>query len=69
MVGLCVDLNRRFLTARQFNEDAALKQFQKATQFRREKHIVRLYDIVEITDFEQARQFVNISLLKSKLTY
>jgi hypothetical protein len=69
MTGLCVDLNRRFLTARLFNEDAALKQFQKAIQFRREKHIVRLYDIVEITDFEQARQFVNISLLKSKLTY
>jgi hypothetical protein len=57
------------LTARQFNEDAALKQLQEATQFRREKHIVRLYDVVEITDFEQARQFVDISLLKSKLIY
>ncbi|KAJ6003502.1 hypothetical protein N7451_006049 [Penicillium sp. IBT 35674x] len=48
----------RFLTARRFNADGALEQFQEASQFRREKHIVRLYDIVEIADFEQARQFV-----------
>ncbi|KAJ5560728.1 hypothetical protein N7513_003127 [Penicillium frequentans] len=47
----------RFLKARQFNADGALKQFQEASQFRREKHTVRLYDIVEIADFEQARQF------------
>lgn len=55
-----VHINRRFLAARRFNADAALKQFQEALQFRREKHIVKLYDIVEITDFEQARQFVNL---------
>ncbi|KAJ5670874.1 hypothetical protein N7507_000001 [Penicillium longicatenatum] len=47
----------RFLTARGFNVDAAFKQFEEASHFRREKHIVRLYDTVEITDFEQARQF------------
>ncbi|KAJ6104680.1 hypothetical protein N7523_011000 [Penicillium sp. IBT 18751x] len=47
----------RFLAARQFDQESALKQFQEASIFRREKHIVKLYDIVEIADFEQARQF------------
>ncbi|KAJ5160712.1 uncharacterized protein N7482_007716 [Penicillium canariense] len=55
--GLETHIHRRFLTARRFDPDAALKQFQEASQFRREKHIVKLYDMVEITDFEQARQF------------
>lgn len=55
---LGADFNRRFLTARQFDPHAALKQFQEASQFRREKHILKLHDIVEISDFEQARQFV-----------
>ncbi|KAJ5624353.1 hypothetical protein N7510_000662 [Penicillium lagena] len=53
----------RFLTARQYDTAAALKQFQEASQFRREKHIVRLHDMVEVTDFEQARQFVGFHFL------
>jgi hypothetical protein len=52
------DIYSRFLAARQFVPDAALKQFEEASKFRREKHIVKLYDIVEIADFEQARHFV-----------
>ncbi|KAJ5134358.1 hypothetical protein N7448_000619 [Penicillium atrosanguineum] len=47
----------RFLTARQFDPAAALKQFQEACQFRYDKHILRLYDLVEIADYEQSRQF------------
>ncbi|KAJ5815980.1 hypothetical protein N7447_008213 [Penicillium robsamsonii] len=46
----------RFLAARQFDPDGALKQFQEACEFREEKHILRLYDLVDIDDFEQARQ-------------
>ncbi|KAJ5950324.1 uncharacterized protein N7479_008737 [Penicillium vulpinum] len=46
----------RFLVARQYNPDGALKQFIEACQFREEKHILRLYDLVDIADFEQARQ-------------
>ncbi|KAF3022267.1 hypothetical protein E8E15_007255 [Penicillium rubens] len=46
------------LFARQFDPDGALKQFQEACEFREKKHILRLYDSVDISDFEQARQFV-----------
>lgn len=60
------DFNRRFLTARQYNTHTALKQFQEASQFRREKHIVKLHDLVEITDFEQARQFVRLRVSSPK---
>ncbi|KAJ5227901.1 hypothetical protein N7489_008609 [Penicillium chrysogenum] len=45
------------LFARQFDPDGALKQFQEACEFREKKHILRLYDSVDISDFEQARQF------------
>lgn len=50
---------RRFLAARRFDPDGALKQFQEASKFREEKHITRLYDMVNIADFEQARQLVS----------
>ncbi|KAJ5360799.1 hypothetical protein N7517_009990 [Penicillium concentricum] len=46
----------RFLVARRFDPDGALKQFQQACEFREEKHILRLYDLVNIADFEQARE-------------
>ncbi|KGO50389.1 hypothetical protein PEX1_016440 [Penicillium expansum] len=46
----------RFLIARRFDPDGALKQFQEAYEFREEKHILRLYDLVDIANFEQARQ-------------
>ncbi|KAJ6001571.1 hypothetical protein N7499_002526 [Penicillium canescens] len=47
----------RFLTARRFDPDAALEQYKEACQFRQEKAVLKLYDIIPITDFEQARQF------------
>ncbi|KAJ5947985.1 hypothetical protein N7466_001000 [Penicillium verhagenii] len=47
----------RFLAARNLDLDGALKQFQEAILFRQKKEIVRLYDIVEVAEFEQARQF------------
>ncbi|CAI7627798.1 unnamed protein product [Penicillium glandicola] len=46
----------RFLVARQFDPDGALRQFQEACEFHEKKHILRLYDLVDIADFEQARQ-------------
>lgn len=54
-------LTRRFLLARRFDPDDALKQFQEACKFREEKDILRLYDLVDIADFEEARQIVSIS--------
>lgn len=52
---------RRFLVARRFDPGDALKQFQEACKFREEKHILRLYDLVDIADFEEARRIVSIS--------
>ncbi|KAJ5519707.1 hypothetical protein N7463_000160 [Penicillium fimorum] len=46
----------RFLVARQFDPDGALKQFQEACEFREKNHILRLYDLIDIANFEQARQ-------------
>jgi hypothetical protein len=37
--------------------------FQEACEFREKKHILRLYDSVDISDFEQARQFVSEDVL------
>ncbi|KAJ5188121.1 hypothetical protein N7491_004446, partial [Penicillium cf. griseofulvum] len=48
---------RRFLSARRFDADDALKQFQETSLFRQEKQILRLYDVIDISDYEQARQF------------
>lgn len=56
------DTDRRFLTARRFDPDGALEQFKEASDFRQEKDVLRLYDVVEIADFEQARQFVSCGL-------
>ncbi|KAJ5094985.1 hypothetical protein N7532_007276 [Penicillium argentinense] len=47
----------RFLTARQYNPNAAFDQLQQAMKFRQEKQVLGLYDAIEISDFEQARQF------------
>ncbi|KAJ5211189.1 hypothetical protein N7491_011009 [Penicillium cf. griseofulvum] len=46
----------RFLVARQFDPDGALKQFEETYKFREEKDILRLYDLVDIANFDQARQ-------------
>lgn len=61
VVSLGADRTRRFLIARRFDPDGALKQFQEAYEFREEKHILRLYDLVDIANFEQARQIVSVS--------
>ena len=52
------DLPRRFLIARRFDQNAALDQFREATQFRSDKVVVRLYDVMEVVVFEQTRHFV-----------
>ncbi|CAG8067312.1 unnamed protein product, partial [Penicillium nalgiovense] len=49
----------RFLAARRFDPDAALDQLKETYQFRQEKSTLKLYDIIPISDFEQARQFVS----------
>lgn len=48
----------RFLIARKNDPDAALKQLQQSVDFRQDRDILRLYDVVDTEDFEQARQFV-----------
>ncbi|KAJ5332548.1 uncharacterized protein N7506_006331 [Penicillium brevicompactum] len=45
----------RFLTARKFDNDEAVKHFEAAHKFREQKHIIRLYDLIQIADFESAR--------------
>jgi hypothetical protein len=57
------DLDRRFLTARRFDPDGALMQFEEAQRFREEKHIIRLYDMIKIADYEEARQLVSKRVL------
>ena len=57
---ICQDLVP-FLRLCRFDPDDALKQFQEACKFREEKHILRLYDLVDIADFEEARRIVRIS--------
>lgn len=53
------DTARRFLTARRFDPNGALTQFEEAHRFREENHIIRLYDLIKISDYEQARQLVS----------
>lgn len=59
---LCLSHTRRFLTARKFDHDEAVKHFEAARKFREEKHLIRLYDLVQISDFENTRSMVSVSL-------
>ncbi|RAK95858.1 SEC14 family lipid-binding protein [Aspergillus ibericus CBS 121593] len=47
---------RRYLAARQMDAASALAQFQEATQFHAEKHILRLYDLISVDDYEETRK-------------
>ncbi|KAJ5241644.1 uncharacterized protein N7469_003235 [Penicillium citrinum] len=47
----------RFLTARKNDPNAALGQLQQSVDFRQDRDILRLYDVVDTEDFEQARRF------------
>ncbi|KAJ5116915.1 hypothetical protein N7456_001263 [Penicillium angulare] len=47
----------RYLSARQFDSDGALKQLEDTIKFRQENQLVGLFDAIEVSDFEQARQF------------
>ncbi|KAF7162403.1 hypothetical protein CNMCM6106_009377 [Aspergillus hiratsukae] len=46
----------RFLQARRMDPSSALCQFEEATQFRREKDALRLYDSISVDDFEDTRK-------------
>ncbi|CAG8166209.1 unnamed protein product [Penicillium olsonii] len=46
----------RFLTARKFDHDEAIKHFEEVKRFREENQIIRLYDLVQVADFENARR-------------
>ncbi|KAG2026227.1 hypothetical protein GB937_001734 [Aspergillus fischeri] len=47
---------RRFLQARRMDLPSALGQFEEATQFRREKDALRVYDRISVDDFENTRK-------------
>ncbi|PYI01418.1 CRAL/TRIO domain-containing protein [Aspergillus sclerotiicarbonarius CBS 121057] len=46
----------RYLEARKMDSTSALEQFQEATKFHTEKHILRLYDLVSLEDYEETRK-------------
>lgn len=48
----------RFLIARKNDPKAAVGQLQQSVDFRQDRDILRLYDVVDTEDFEQARRFV-----------
>lgn len=50
----------RFLIARKNDPIAAVNQIQQSLNFRDERDILHLYEVVDTEDFEQARQFVRL---------
>lgn len=58
-----VEPNRRFLQARRMDLSSALCQFEEATQFRREKDALRVYDRITVDDFEDTRKLVRQSVV------
>ncbi|KAF7164835.1 hypothetical protein CNMCM5623_009262 [Aspergillus felis] len=46
----------RFLQAKRMDLSSALSQFEEATQFRREKDALRVYDWISVDDFEDTRR-------------
>jgi hypothetical protein len=53
-----IEPSRRFLQARRMDPSSALCQFEEATEFRREKDALRLYDSISVDDFEDTRKLV-----------
>lgn len=43
----------------------ALEQFQQATKFHTENDAVRLYDLISVSDFEDTRVLVRLSMLNN----
>lgn len=50
----------RFLIARKNDPNAAVNQLQQSLNFRQDRDILPLYEVVDTEDFEQARQFVRL---------
>lgn len=43
----------------------ALMQFEEATQFHKKNEAVKLYDLINVTDFEDTRKLVGWAFLQS----
>lgn len=50
----------RFLIARKNDPNDAVNQLQQSIDFRDERDILYLYEVIDTEDFEQARQFVRL---------
>ncbi|PWY67089.1 CRAL/TRIO domain-containing protein [Aspergillus sclerotioniger CBS 115572] len=46
----------RYLDARKMDPEAALQQFQEATKFHTEKHVLQLYDRISLENYEETRK-------------
>ncbi|PWY90237.1 CRAL/TRIO domain protein [Aspergillus heteromorphus CBS 117.55] len=46
----------RFLEARKMDATAALQQFQEATQYRTDKRVLRVYDLISVEDHDETRK-------------
>lgn len=63
-LGCPADPTRRFLAARKYDPGEATKHFETAHRFREDNHIIRLYDMIDIAEFERTRKLVSGSLCK-----
>lgn len=54
--------NRRYLRARKFVPDDALKQFKETEDWRKSTHIDELYDNIDLQEYEDARKLVRYLL-------
>jgi predicted transcriptional regulator len=61
ILALCTDiLCRRYLRARKFTPNEALKQFEETEKWRRENHLEEYYDQIDVQEYEAGRRLVGI---------
>ena len=55
-------LHRRYLRARKFVPEEALKQFKDTEDWRKANKLDELYDTIDIGEYEQSRRLVSITI-------
>jgi hypothetical protein len=58
-------LTRRYLRARKFNPQEALKQFKDTEDWRKDNKLDELYDTIDIQEYEESRRLVCSSQLST----
>lgn len=61
ILGADIKASRRYLRARKFNPNEALIQFKDTEDWRKDNHLVELYNTIDVKEYDDTRKLVHIS--------